>query len=61
MIAAGILFLVGGVTMIKRENSYWSDGSRKIHKKEAQQNIEYWAEQTRKQFGIKGGRTKKHK
>jgi len=47
--------------LIKRKNSYWSNGSRKISRKEGVQNIESWAEQTRKQFGIKGGRSKKNK
>jgi hypothetical protein len=58
-IAAGILFLVGGVTLFKRENSYWSNNTRKIHKKEGEQNILNWARETRQEFGVGGRRTKK--
>jgi hypothetical protein len=62
IITAGILFLVGGVTLYNQENSYWSDGSKKIYKKEAEQSILNWRTQTKKEFGINGGkRTKKHK
>jgi len=61
MVAAGILFLVGGVTLYNRENSYWSDGTVKINRKEGEQNILNWRTKTKKEFGIKGGRTKKHK
>lgn len=59
MIVAGILFFVGGVKLINRD-SYWPDGTRKISRREAEQNISDWAEQTRREF--RGGKnTKKRK
>jgi hypothetical protein len=61
-IAAGILFLIGSVTLYKRENSYWSNGTRKMNRKEGEQHILNWRREIRQEFGITGGRrTKKHK
>ena len=62
IITAGILFLVGGVTLFNREKSYWSDGSKKILCEDATNSILRWKTQTKQKFGIKGGKyTKKHK
>jgi hypothetical protein len=62
MIGAGILFFLGGVVLFQRENSYWSDGTRKISRDEAEESIIAWRAQTRRENGIRGGkRTKKYK
>jgi len=58
IITAGIIFLVGGVTLYNQENSYWSDGSKKVSRNAAEQTILNWRTQTRRDFGIKGGRKK---
>jgi hypothetical protein len=60
MIAAGILFIVGGVVLFKKE-THWSDGTRIQSRQSAEENIINWANQTRRQYiGGKKNKTLKH-
>ena len=58
-VLSGILILGGAGVLLKRENSYWSDGTRKVSRVEAEQNIMDWARQTRQNGGIRKKYTKK--
>ena len=43
---AAFILLVGGTVLYNRENSYWSDGSRKIYRDIAEANILDWRKQS---------------
>jgi len=65
---AAFILLVGGTVLYNRENSYWSDGSRKTSRDKAEDHIFDWRKQSLNatasklsEWRRKGGkRTRKH-
>ena len=47
MVIAVVVFGFGGFLFNKRENLYWSDGTKKISSNEAESNILDWRRQTK--------------
>ena len=66
---AAFILLVGGTVLYNRENSYWSDGTRKTPRHDAEDHIFNWRQESNNttesklsEWRRKGGRrnTKKH-
>jgi hypothetical protein len=51
--------VVGGLIWYSYTNSFWSDGTPIVYKDMAEANIVKWRDDTKRTFGIKGGRRKK--